>query len=161
MTKTIRMIMKPTINKYQNNALKRRLNQKLQISQNDINDLFSELKKWLWISAESILDRKEGRNAPVLFIDEPLLIIDIVWHEFILFTKDYKDFTENLLGVFVHHQPADPNSSNLMRREEFLLLVEDQYSYIYDKLGESTLKKWYQLYPQKYSPEQIQKIISK
>lgn len=31
--------------------------------------------------------------------------LDEIWHTFILFTKDYKNFCLNILGKFVHHIP--------------------------------------------------------
>lgn len=35
--------------------------------------------------------------------------VDEVWHTFILFTKDYAQFCEQTLGVFLHHQPGIPS----------------------------------------------------
>lgn len=39
----------------------------------------------------------------------PLAMIDIradeLWHTFILFTPQYKDFCDSVMGFFVHHQP--------------------------------------------------------
>lgn len=35
----------------------------------------------------------------------PTKMIDMGWHHFILFTKDYEDFCEKYLGQFVHHSP--------------------------------------------------------
>ena len=32
--------------------------------------------------------------------------VDEVWHQFILFTKEYKDFCEVNLGFFLHHSPG-------------------------------------------------------
>src|SRR5258708_601851 len=33
--------------------------------------------------------------------------LDEIWHEFLLHTRDYQDFCQTVLGVFVHHQPTD------------------------------------------------------
>lgn len=34
--------------------------------------------------------------------------VDEVWHTFILFTRDYAAFCEDVFGYFVHHQPDTP-----------------------------------------------------
>jgi len=31
--------------------------------------------------------------------------VDELWHSFILFTPQYKEFCDNIMGFFVHHQP--------------------------------------------------------
>jgi hypothetical protein len=33
--------------------------------------------------------------------------IDNMWHTFLLFTKDYRDFCENQLGMFINHEPFE------------------------------------------------------
>ncbi|MTI32662.1 glycine-rich domain-containing protein [Xanthovirga aplysinae] len=42
----------------------------------------------------------------------PSLIVDLGWHEFILFTKAYEKFCHLKLGKFIHHTPDDDKSSN-------------------------------------------------
>ncbi len=33
--------------------------------------------------------------------------IDRMWHSFLLFTKDYKEFCDNYLGRFINHEPFE------------------------------------------------------
>jgi len=33
-------------------------------------------------------------------------IVDLVWHQFILFTKEYHDFCNKVFGEYIHHAPA-------------------------------------------------------
>ena len=40
-------------------------------------------------------------------ISMPSQVVDIAWHEFILFTKLYKTFCRRSLGRFIHHTPAE------------------------------------------------------
>ncbi|MBU6447504.1 hypothetical protein KGQ24_01520 [Patescibacteria group bacterium] len=35
--------------------------------------------------------------------------VDEVWHTFILFTRDYAEFCEEVFGFFLHHQPNLPS----------------------------------------------------
>lgn len=42
----------------------------------------------------------------------PSLLVDLAWHEFILFTKSYHHFCTTKLGKFIHHTPDDNKVSN-------------------------------------------------
>lgn len=35
--------------------------------------------------------------------------VDEVWHTFILFTRDYTDFCNEVFGRYIHHQPSVPS----------------------------------------------------
>ncbi len=37
----------------------------------------------------------------------PSQAVDVVWHEFILFTRAYQGFCRRALGRFLHHVPAE------------------------------------------------------
>jgi hypothetical protein len=37
----------------------------------------------------------------------PSQVVDVAWHEFILFTKNYQKFCHKALGRFLHHTPAE------------------------------------------------------
>lgn len=37
----------------------------------------------------------------------PSQAVDVAWHEFILFTKDYQKFCKRAFGRFLHHTPAE------------------------------------------------------
>jgi hypothetical protein len=40
------------------------------------------------------------------YISMPSQVADELWHEFILYTKNYQEFTKHAFGVFLHHTPA-------------------------------------------------------
>ena len=42
----------------------------------------------------------------------PSLIVDLGWHEFILFTKTYEKFCSKELGKFIHHTPDEDKTTN-------------------------------------------------
>lgn len=44
-------------------------------------------------------------------VSMPSQVVDIAWHEFILFTRDYEQFCAKALGRFLHHTPAEAMSS--------------------------------------------------
>lgn len=37
----------------------------------------------------------------------PSELVDIGWHTFILYTREYADFCQQLAGRFIHHSPSD------------------------------------------------------
>lgn len=47
----------------------------------------------------------------------PSQIVDDAWHEFILFTRAYKQFCHKALGRFLHHTPAEAMSAPTMASE--------------------------------------------
>jgi hypothetical protein len=45
---------------------------------------------------------KSGRK----FVSMPSQVVDDLWHEFILYTRDYDQFCAKAFGKFLHHTPA-------------------------------------------------------
>lgn len=41
----------------------------------------------------------------------PSQVVDVAWHEFILFTREYDSFCSKALGRFLHHTPAEAMKS--------------------------------------------------
>lgn len=46
-------------------------------------------------------------TAVGITVSMPSRVVDVAWHEFILFTKDYKEFCQHGIGHFLHHVPAE------------------------------------------------------
>ena len=139
----------------------------------EAEDLFNETKKWLWLQATAFAERDAGGNPPELFVDDSLAFLDEMWHCFILFTKPYHSFCEQYLGTYIHHAPTTKEEKDAMRaafeanpdkvRADREAELEVMYTYIYDKLGEETLVKWFSDYPDRYTPEfmnQVRKPIA-
>ena len=78
---------------YKHDALRERMIVKYGWSEQKADNLFFEMKRFLYLCATN-----ESAMAPPEEIDE-------IWHNFILFTKDYADFCFTNVGAFLHHQP--------------------------------------------------------
>ena len=78
---------------YDHPALKERMVVKIGWTPEFTDELFEEMKKFLYLCATN-----DGAMAPPEDIDE-------IWHNFILFTGDYSDFCKKFVGTFLHHQP--------------------------------------------------------
>ena len=140
---------------YQNDDIIHRFTEIYEIDFDAANDLFLSTKKWLWLAAQA------GSNR--IAITEPLLIIDEMWHNFILFTVEYKKYCVENFGRYLHHAPKK-QSEKLMREQAFRAnpeqieaeeseIVNRQCQLICQKLGAETLLKWYVEYPQKYNED--------
>jgi hypothetical protein len=56
-------------------------------------EAFTELKKFLWLCAKS-------DEQSVLMVSK---LIDELWHQFILFTREYHFFCDQFFGRYIHH----------------------------------------------------------
>ena len=82
--------------------------------------LFNELKKFLLICSVS--------DAPVSMLGKK---VDGVWHEFILFTKAYREFCETYLGKFVDHTPNTTSAPiRFSGAKQFILLYTERFGEI-------------------------------
>ncbi len=104
-----------------------------------------ELIKYLWLCAKHRQDRStfpdnEDLNFPCNMYPE-MKEIDDMWHTFLLFTQDYQDFCYTYLGHFIHHLPKNPN--DIVVPEVFEVELSRFLSYVYDCLGEETLRTWF------------------
>lgn len=141
------------------------------ILHNDVNEeealeIFTETKKWLWLSSVCMLIKKHtDQEAPTLFIDENFLILDHMWHNFLMFTKDYREFCNDYLGIFIDHNPI-PKSDRMeyLKRHkenpeevmnEYMESRKAMFGFIYDCLGEEVLIKWFDELAERYPKEKI------
>ena len=144
---------------YKNENVVYRFQKLYAVTEEEAEELFTETKKFIYLA-------KFGD----VFIPEDLTMIDEMWHNFILFTKDYDFFCKKFLGKFLHHVPTsmqEEQSSALLDKEEatkareaYLNRIEEMISLTYDQLGEETAVRWFSEYPERYSAERI-KILRK
>jgi hypothetical protein len=120
-------------------------------SQNNLSAkiAFTETLKYLWLTQRHAQDLKENLDPATLPRDVIMLRsmreIDEMWHEFILFTEDYSDFCQRYFGRYIHHLPNVFDNMPMTKEEE-----EEEISkllpYIYDHLGEDTMRIWFATY---------------
>lgn len=137
--------------------------ERYSVNRAEAEEILQETKKWLWLASENIKEKKGFR----IFIDNSLMIIDEMWHNFILHTRIYQNFCNEKLKLFVHHEPT-PASEKIRgfdseeEKQKYHASQQEklsqQLSYIYDKLGAETVSKWYEEFPEKFSEKKIQAI---
>lgn len=72
-----------------------------------LDQVFEALREYFYIC------HKAGRHM----VSMPSQVVDVAWHEFILFTRPYELFCRRALGRFLHHTPAEAMSSPTWARE--------------------------------------------
>lgn len=164
--------LKSTLN-YKNDNVVYRFTELFNLSKEQANELFQDCIIWLWLCANAAKDRKQGISSPAkMAIDNSVLIIDEMWHNFICFTKDYQVFCSKYFGVFIHHTPTtkafnDELKSNYEKNIEFQKDRRNiQYEYmgskleteLGEKIGTLVFTKWYVDYPKKYSKAKIKTL---
>jgi hypothetical protein len=63
----------------------------------DLDRVFDGLRAWFHLA----------RSAGLRTLAMPSQVVDVAWHEFILFTRNYAHFCRQSLGRFLHHTPAE------------------------------------------------------
>lgn len=129
------------------------------VSIEESNIIFEDLIRFIWMNKNiSNLSLDES----VCNIDPAIVVIDEMWHTFILHTKDYIDFCMKNFGSYIHHQPhpKDNTQRSLYELDETKIteaekLKRRKYSCIFDLFGEHVFKRWYLHYPSVYSSKQL------
>jgi hypothetical protein len=139
---------------YRNENIISRFTDVLAVSAEEAEDIFTETKKFLWLC-----------QLPGIFINDDLLIIDEMWHNFILFTKDYHHFCQSHFNRYFHHLPSSKKEKEDFRKksenhpelakQEYKTRMRHLMGAAFDHLGEDTVKLWFQQYSEKYSRAQI------
>lgn len=142
---------------YKNEDITSRFTDLLEVSENEAEEIFIETRKFLYLSLQ-----------PGIFIPDELLILDEMWHNFILFTRVYQEFCLDYFGVYLHHIPASKQEKQLHHlavlqdpqsaRRNFENKLTKLISVTYDQFGAATVQKWFQEYPEKYSQENIKAL---
>ena len=80
---------------YRFEPLINRLVEKKSLERMDAETLYVDMLRFLYLC---------GTDGKVLAPSER---IDLAWHEFLLFTREYQRFCRSMFGFFVHHNPVE------------------------------------------------------
>jgi hypothetical protein len=137
---------------YRNSQILHKFVEHYDVSLAQSRELFTETKKWLWLNAQP--------DAPRMVVTREMIIIDEMWHTFVLFTDCYHRYCLRNFGRFLHHRPTtkrekDRAAAQRKRdpegfRRRRLAALATQYEFICDRLGPETAIKWYAEFPQRY-----------
>ena len=154
---------------YRNDRVVDSFLRKFAVTREEAEAIFTEVRRWLWYVAST---KPTADNPEAHGIDEAMFIIDEMWHTFILVTRDYAAFCEEMFGRFLHHDPgsagseaygADYSIEEGEDREAKIVArtmtrKRAKYLDIHERLGEEVFLRWYDQFPQAYSVDAIYRL---
>lgn len=127
----------------------------------DSRTLFKETMKMLWLMAKHTQDVEKPGDIAIprgFVLQKSMEPLDKMWHEFILFTREYHQFCEHFFGEYLHHIPCSEKEfqafqqRKIERQETFEELERKELRifvrYIQVNLGTETLQTWFKTFPQ-------------
>ncbi|RUR13590.1 hypothetical protein [Legionella sp. km772] len=95
-----------------------------EYSLTEAEQLFKDLLAWFWLR-----DQRAKKNKTT-YLFGPLLILDELWHLFILHTRDYCNFSFHYFGDYVHHEPEPPGFEHRLTHDELTDYLNDCINYL-------------------------------
>jgi hypothetical protein len=149
---------------YENGDVIKSFLKSFDVPKEEAEELFEQLKCMLWLMNELNFD-KDQLKGNAFSIDQSLLVLDEMWHCFILFTEEYMQFCISHFGHFIHHEPIveigeerQAAFHGLGYHETIDKVMDEkrwQYIYVYKKLGRQCFVKWYTEYHQTYTEQRL------
>lgn len=130
---------------YQNKNVLSRYSRDFPNNQLSAEEALAELIKFFWLSDLHEKEKVTNSDEALLFtcmMHEEMREIDDMWHTFLLFTKEYQEFCWSYFGYFIHHAPFTEDNKRIVN-ERYPIELERFLSYLYDKLGQETVMKWF------------------
>ncbi len=137
---------------YKNKNVNHRFCQIRPDAKEEVDLIFDDLKRFLWLVATLEERKQQGEKTPDISFSISMIIMDDMWHAFILWTKQYNDFCQNYLGNFIHHPTEMPiyeqntTVKNLDESEAMNIFLEGMISVCLEELGEAVTERWFDYY---------------
>src|SRR5688572_4999841 len=97
-----------TLLQYKNSAVIKRFQKKYPDFHNTAERIFLDMLRFLWLCQkhkEDTLKKNPESEGFHCEMHKEMIMIDEMWHTFILATKDYAQFCDDYFGTFIHHVP--------------------------------------------------------
>ncbi len=95
-----------------------------EFSEQEGQALLEDLLAWMWLNVQRA---KQGKKT---YLFGPLLILDELWHTFILHTRDYVDFSIRYFDTYLHHDVESIGQEHIMEEEELTEYLHDCFTYL-------------------------------
>ena len=105
---------------YKHEELAERIARKYELSRAEAEVRFVEVKKFLIVCASMPEPCKPPQE------------LDLIWHEFILHTRDYAQFCDKFLGRFIHHNPTE--KPHLASQDQMFRVARSLFGEIEERL---------------------------
>ncbi|MFO0667174.1 MAG: hypothetical protein U0174_24690 [Polyangiaceae bacterium] len=116
--------------------------------------LWQDMLRFLWLGEAAA---RQGYTGGIPMYPWQVLM-DEMWHCFILHSEDYAAFCQRYFGTFLHHRPS---SRKVVRTRDvdatrIQATIDGTIELAYDLLGARVAKRWFMHYPRRYSHEFVQ-----
>lgn len=159
LTKKDSFSLLPTLDEvltYKNDNLIKRYQKDFPDNALSAKDALSNVIKYLWLGQKLLTDQENLTSINELnfqfYLQYEMKEIDDMWHTFLLFTIDYREFCYQYFGYYIDHVPTvetDEATQNIKHETNPDEEMQKWLSYVYDNLGEDTLKMWFPQYFEK------------
>lgn len=95
-----------------------------EYSQEQGQVIFEDLLSWMW------LNKQREKRSKKTYLFGPLLILDEMWHCFILHSRDYLDFSLQYFGAYFHHEIEPVGFEHVLEEDELSDFLEDCFAYL-------------------------------
>ena len=118
--------------------------------------VFKDMVRWLWLNATHTMELERGlADVPDwLGIRAEQIVIDEMWHIFLLFTDAYRKFCMTFFGFMIGHAPNE-KPQQALSREELESYLTSYLNYVERHLGQDTVVRWFEDYGETYSEEEL------
>lgn len=151
-----------TVLKYENEKVLAQFMYRFGINRRTSSIVFQDMLRFLWISNRVLLLAGRKSSQAPEFKNFPLfagwIIIDEMWHTFILNSLDYKKFCEDTFGCFINHGPADRRKRRKSATVEEYPSYELCAKYLKKTFDNATTNRWLYSYPNRYDAITLQKL---
>lgn len=118
------MLLQEILNYHNEEVVKRFCISHPQYALSDAQQIFHDLLAWLWVREQ----RAHMNKRTYLF--GPLLILDEMWHCFILHTRDYHHFSMHYFSQYLHHDPEPVGEEHQVTEQELSDFLADCFTYL-------------------------------
>lgn len=95
-----------------------------EISVDEAQVVFQDLLAWMWLSVQ------RANLGKKTYLFGPLLLLDEMWHVFILHTQDYVDFSMCYFGMYFHHEVESVGFEHVVTEEELTDFLNDCFNFL-------------------------------
>jgi hypothetical protein len=143
---------------YENPELIARFCKDYDVSEDRARLILKDLLRYFWLTVRLREVRGEGSAFRMW---RHYLILDEMWHTFLLYTQEYQAFCEKYFGYFLHHVPTPTleaggakEDSGATRRAD----LESALDFVWDELGGEVACRWFSEYPDEFPPLKIRAL---
>ena len=146
---------------YKNSGLVEKFSVTYGVSLKEAETIFKDMLRFLWLSdrATHLRFNKKNSNVPRIYIFEPLVVIDEMWHMFILDTKRYTDFSMQYFGRYMHHDSPPVGASKVWVSKKESEAMNNELMHMiqfsFEELGEKIAQRWFSHYHEVYSKKEL------